>query len=528
MNKTDFFCDAQGNPVFLTGLQCHNSSVGTEELEKTVQAIRLFGGNLLEAPVYWCELEPEKDHYDFEQLQSLLDLVEKEKLYLIPLWFGASKNGMATYAPDYVKKDPLRYKKAVNALGFPVESLAPDCEAVLERDKKAFEKMLEYIAVHDKNHHVIAVQVENEIGLVHTDRDYSKQADILYQAAVPEYLSYVDCGKGREVESGSKNWKECFGRFSAEAFTAWQHALYVKNILEHAEMLLPVPYIMNVSLEINEYEEPGHCYISGGPVSRVLDIWKKTVPEIALYGPDIYLHAERDFRKACERYKKEDNPLFIPESCSTGTGAGLNMMLAAGEYEAVGICCFGAESTIWNGKLIPEAEETASSMRMVSSLAPLLIQFHGMGRIHTILQSEFSQWQYIMTEKYHVTAHFINGMEGRRSYFGSRINLYAKENADYLKRRGKGILIDNGDEFFVAGCGLCLEFLKIPTPEEERAYEYLRSDGASQLHFLCIEEGHFQNGEWICEYTRNGDEAYGGIYVHEGSIVRICLIPEQE
>ena len=74
MNKTDFFCDAQGNPVFLTGLQCHNSSVGTEELEKTVQAIRLFGGNLLEAPVYWCELEPEKDHYDFEQLQSLLDL----------------------------------------------------------------------------------------------------------------------------------------------------------------------------------------------------------------------------------------------------------------------------------------------------------------------------------------------------------------------------------------------------------------------------------------------------------------------
>lgn len=526
MSKTEFFCDAQGNPVFLTGLQCHNSSADTVEMEKTVQAIRLFGGNLLEAPVYWCELEPEEERYDFRQLKSLLDLAERENLYLIPLWFGASKNGMDTYAPAYVKMDPKKYRKAVNALGFPVESLAPDCKAVLERDKKAFEKMLEYIAVHDKNRRVIAVQVENEIGLVHTDRDYSKQAENLYQAEVPGYLRDVDCGNGFAAGTGVKTWKEKFGRFSAEAFTAWQHAVYIKKMLEQAEKLLSVPYIMNISLEINEYEEPGHCYISGGPVSRVLDIWKKTVPEITLFGPDIYLHAERDYRKACERYKREDNPLFIPESCSTGTGAGLNMMLAAGEYEAVGICCFGAESTIWEGKLIPEAEETASSMRMISSISPLLIQFHGTGRIYTILQSEFSQWQYIMAEKYHITVHFTNGMEGKRSYFGSRINLYAKENADQLKRRGKGILIDNGNEFFVAGCGLCLDFLKIPDPDEERAYEFLRSDGASQLHFLSIEEGHFRDGEWVCEYRRNGDEAYGGVYVHEGSIVKICLIPE--
>src|SRR5699024_788162 len=159
-----------------------------------------------------------------------------------------------------------------------------------------------------------------------------------------------------------------------------------------------------------------------------LDIWKKTVPVITLFGPDIYLHAERDYRKACERYKREDNPLVIAESCSTGTGAGLNMVLAAGEYEAVGLGCFGAASTLWEGKLIPEAEETASSMRMISSISPLLIQFHGTGRIYTILQSEFSQWQYIMAEKYHITVHFTNGMEGKRSYFGSRINLYAKEN----------------------------------------------------------------------------------------------------
>lgn len=513
-HEKEFFLNSKGEPVYLTGLQCHNSSVGTAEMEKTIQAIRLFGGNLLEAPVYWCELEPEKDRYDFDQLQGLLDLVNREKLYLIPLWFGASKNGMSTYAPEYVKRDPDTYRMAENALGFAVESLAPDCKATLERDKKAFEQMLAYLAEHDTEKRVIALQVENEMGLVRTDRDYSEAAEALYHAPVPEYLEK----KG--------NWKHAYGRLSAEAFTAWTHARYVKELVENAGALFPVPYIMNISLELNEYEEPGHCYIAGGPVAKVLDIWKKTVPEIHLYGPDIYLQAERDYREACRRYTREDNPLFIPESCITGTGAGLNMMIAAGDYQAIGVCCFGAESAVSEGQLIPDALETASSMRMISSVAPLLIRFHRTGKIHTILQSEFSQWQYILAEKYHVTVHFTNCMEGQRNYFGSRINLFSPEHTAELKRRGKGLLFENGDEFYVVGCGLCIDFRKRPGENEERAYEYLRSDGASTFHFLSIEEGHFEDGEWICEYRRNGDESYGGVYVHEGSIVRIRFNPD--
>ena len=556
--KNDFFRNRNGDPVFLTGLQCHNSSVGTPMMNQTIEAIRLYGGNLLEAPVCWCDVEPEEGVYDMSPVQELLDQAAGADLYLIPLWFGASKNGMYTYAPEYVKNNPAVYRRARDGRGYPVASFSACCEAVLERDRAAFVRVMEYLAEHDTKGSVIAVQVENEVGLAHTDRDYSPESEEEYCRPVPEYLRNIRledayepvnepmrepvhevacepaeeeaaaCNPAREdvpARDSAFTWKSCFGRHSAEAFTAWQHACYIQKLVEAGQEKLDVPYIMNISVEVNEYEEPGHCYISGGPVARVLEIWKRTAPGITLFGPDIYLPAERDYREVCERYAQEDNPLFIPESSIHGTGAGLNMLTAVADYHAIGVCCFGAESAVQDGKLIPEAEETAVSMRAISSLAPLLIRYRNTGRVYAVTQSEFSSWQHVLTEKYHVLARFLNQEKNRRGYFGSRINLYAEENQEHLMRRGRCLIIDAGDgEFFAAGCGVCLEFIRRPEAAEERAYEQIRTDVSSQMRFLSIEEGHFEDGgKWVCEYRRNGDEAYGPVYIHEGSAVRVRL-----
>ena len=51
MNR--FFTDKQGNPLLLTGLQAHNSSTGTDMLDKAIHAVKLYGGNVLETPIYW-------------------------------------------------------------------------------------------------------------------------------------------------------------------------------------------------------------------------------------------------------------------------------------------------------------------------------------------------------------------------------------------------------------------------------------------------------------------------------------------
>ena len=95
-----FFLDKKGAPFFVLGLQSHNSSTGTNMIGKTIHAIKQYGGNTLEAPVYWNRLEPEKDRYDLSLVQSLIDEARAADLRLVILWFAASKNGHPKYAPD--------------------------------------------------------------------------------------------------------------------------------------------------------------------------------------------------------------------------------------------------------------------------------------------------------------------------------------------------------------------------------------------------------------------------------------------
>lgn len=528
--KNDFLYNRRGEPVFVAGLQCHNSSSGTPMIEETIETIKLYGGNLLEAPVYWCEVEKEEGVYDMSLVASLVDKVRDAGLYLIPLWFGASKNGMYTYAPDYIKKNPKKYKRVRDFAGLPVESLSPHCRETLERDKAAFSRVMEFLEEYDKDGCILAVQVENEVGVVWTDRDYSEEAEREYRQPVPEYLRDIqlkDTGIEKLSEIVENSWVKVFGRHANEAFSAWKQAEYIREMVLAGLEKYKIPYIMNVSIEVNLYEEPGSGYVSGGPVSRVLDIWKKTTPEISFFGPDIYLQSERDYKKACEVYAREDNPLFIPESSNAGMGPALWMMYAAAEYGAIGVCCFGAESAVCDGKLLPEAEKVALSMRILSSIAPLLIRYRKTGRVHSIIQTEFSEWQYIKTEDYHIIVRFISNNPKPQHYFGSRIHVNAPGQENYLEERGRGILVDCGNgEFYIAGAGLCLSFVRIPEPDDEIPYAHRTSRVASQLHFLSVEEGHFEGERWISEYQRNGDEAEYQTYVHSGSVVRIKLNQE--
>lgn len=204
-----------------------------------------------------------------------------------------------------------------------------------------------------------------------------------------------------------------------------------------------LPFLMNVSIEINQFEEPAFCYVAGGPVSRVVEIWKRTAPGIRLFGPDIYLSAERDFRKACEAYSGKGFPLFIPESMHGGVGPAMNMLIAAADYEAIGFCCF------------------------------------------------------------------------------------APENRWMMEERGRCVIIDCGDgEFYAAGVGVCLSFLRRPEVQDPIPYAHVSSAVSGQLNFLSVEEGHFEGEKWVCEYKRNGDEANYLLYIHPGTVVRIRLNKE--
>ena len=527
-----FLKDENGKEMLVLGMQAHNSSTGTFMMERTIRAAQLYGANTLEVPVYWYKIETQKDVYDMSQVKELIDQVRENGFKLVILWFATSKNGHPTYAPEYIKTEPETYQVAVGSNGAWVASLSPHCMATLERDRKAFCKMVEFIKEYDAEQRtVIALQIENEMGLANTDRDYSALAQMDYEQPIPEEIRDIrleDDGLEyiSQEEKNRHSWKGHFGRHAAEAFCAWYHGKFIGTIAKAGKEIYDIPMYTNVMVMENGCEEAGFSYSGGAAVSRVLDIWKKAAPALDLLCPDIYNQTKEDYCRICQSYTREDNALFVPESPCMGEANSMNAIRAIADYDAIGVACFGVENVLDNqGNLLKEAETMAITMKTLRALEPLLVKYRGTGRVHGIVQEEFAASKYLKLPDFHVQIKYMSTDKTPFGY-GSAINLSNPENKWNLQIRGRGILIQTGEyEFYMAGAGMAAEFIKRPHPADEQAYIHLSSRWAGQLNFLTVEEGHFEGDNWVVDYERNGDEANFAAYVHGGQVIRIRLNP---
>lgn len=111
-------------------------------------------------------------------------------------------------------------------------------------------------------------------------------------------------------ESGT--WTEVFGDgpLAEEVFQAWHIARYIGRVAAAGKAEYPLPMYANAWLVQHKGQEPGK-YPSGGPVARMMDLWRAAAPSIDLLAPDIYLD---DFKAVCAEYTQNGNPLFIPEA----------------------------------------------------------------------------------------------------------------------------------------------------------------------------------------------------------------------
>ncbi len=520
----DFFRDGHGNPVYIVGVQAHNSSTGTDRMAKAIAAAGHYHANTLEAPVYWCEIEPKQDVYLLDSVRQLVNQAREAKLHLIILWFATSKNGHPNYVPEYIKTAPERYWVAIGPDGAPVASLSPHCNATLERDCLAFAQLMKFLREYDeKLHTVIAVQVENEMGYANTDRDYSAQADADFALPMDERLLAVRLPDADG--DGSPTWRGHFGRYANEAFSSWYHARYIGNIAEAGKQEYPLVCYTNVMVGENGVEETGLSYNGGSAVSRMLDVWKIGAPQLDLIAPDIYNEPKAEYLRIIQSYARPDNALFVPESPFSGEASAINCLLAA-QCAAIGVSIFGAESALHDdGTLREAARPVAISYHMLAALAPLLIRYRATGHIHAFAQDEFATHQYLRLPRYHVDAKFIRGSTGLPR-LGSFINLQAEENRWMLTERGRGLMVQTGeDEFFLCGSGISVYFTRRPDVGDEFSYAHLCSRQSSQLNFLSVEEGHFDGEDWVVDRLRNGDESNFGLYSHNAQVVRIRLNP---
>lgn len=358
-NKTILTVD--GVPFTAIAGEVHNSDYSSlaymEHIWQTADDLNL---NTLLIPMSWDLTEPEEGVFDFSLTQGLIDQARRFGKKIVFLWFGSWKNAECMYAPAWVKRDVKRFRRAqivkgMNKAGrrisptkpvtIPYTTLSYLCRETMEADAKAFSAFMGFLKGYDADQAtVIAVQVENETGMLGAARDVSDEADALFAGPVPaDFAAYMKAHTDTmvpdvrtAVESGSAgSWQETFGDCAEELFSAYYTASYVNFVAEAGKRVFPLPMAVNCWLD-KKNDAPGN-YPSGGPVSRVHEVWDFCAPAIDVYCPDIYVPT---FHEVCSEYTRRGNPLFIPEA-ATHSYCAPRLVYTIGHHHAVCYSPFG-------------------------------------------------------------------------------------------------------------------------------------------------------------------------------------------
>ncbi len=481
------------NPFLILGGELGNSSASSNDYMRPIWSkLKKMNLNTVIAPVYWELMEPAEGKFDFSLLDSLIRNARLYNMKLIILWFGAWKNSMSCYAPAWVKTNTSRFPRALDKNGFPQEILTPFNKNNLEADKKAFVRLMQYIKqVDGLRHTVIAIQVENEIGMLPDARSYDEAANRAFNDPVPkELISYLEKNKAHllpEVKSiwekngykTSGTWEDVFGKdlSTDEIFMAWYYAAFANQLTEAGKAVYKLPMFVNAALN-HPGRKPGE-YPSAGPLPHIMDIWKAGAPAIDILTPDFY---NPDFKHWCDLYTRAGDPLLIPEH-RFEKGIDAKAYFAFGNYNCLGFSPFSIESTNE-----PEKEPIGKTYSILQQLTPLITRHQPSGNVKGFLIEKDSVQNNIPVGDYLVTVHHEYKMGWSPG---------SKENNWPLA--GGLIIAVAPDEFYVAGTGFVMIF-------DSQAIN-------KKAGFISIDEGTFQNGKWIPGRRMNGDQNHQGRHV---------------
>lgn len=363
-----------GNPILILGGELGNSAAtSADDISSVLNKVKEMNLNTVLIPAYWDLMEPEEGVFDFSLTDSVINHAERNDLNVVFLWFGAWKNSMSCYAPEWVKKDTRRFPRARTKEGKPLEILSAFSPEVAKVDLNAFENWYNHILEYDKNGTVIMIQVENEIGMLEDARDHSDIAKVEYEKGVPEELiTYILKNQDslhpfllkKWSTNGKKttgSWKEVFGDdiFTDEIFMAWNYARYVEALASAGKKLASKPLYLNAALN-SRGRLPGE-YPSAGPLAHLKDIWHAGAPSIDFLSPDIY---DTGFEDWVNQYALADNFLFVPE-VRRDLSNPAQAYYIIGHHKALGISPFSIENGDEN-----YANSMAQAYSVINDLSP--------------------------------------------------------------------------------------------------------------------------------------------------------------
>lgn len=125
-----------------------------------------LGFKTVNCQIHWREIEKEKDCYDFSFWDRIYSYLEEYDLNIQLLWCGSDNCGWySDNIPAYVRENTTDYYLKPYLCPDGVErSVVLDYSnpKLLEREKKAIEKLMEHLYEFDINHRTVAFQVMNE------------------------------------------------------------------------------------------------------------------------------------------------------------------------------------------------------------------------------------------------------------------------------------------------------------------------------------------------------------------------------
>ena len=482
----------QGKPFLMLGGELHNSSTSDVAYMQPIwQKMKDKKLNTVIAGVSWELIEKEKGVFNFTLVDSMLQGARAQGLHLILIWFASWKNGGSTYMPSWIKKDVAAYPRVKDSANKTLEILSAFSDVTCKADAAAFKALMQHIRNIDAEEQtVIMVQVENEVGILNSKRDYSDAANKAFTAPIPKILAtYLSTNKEKLTPAlydvwkangftTTGNWETVFGKgaydnmadwkqyfyYTEELFMAYQYATYIGKVAAAGKEAYAIPMFVNAWQKQPDTRYPGK-YPSGGPLPQVLDMYRAAAPAIDMIVPDIYMP---QFKWVCEQYHAMGNPLLIPETRGGALGAA-RAFYAFGAHDAMCFSPFGID-----GDYLVD-EELTKSYEVLHQLKDIILQNQGKGTMAGILIDTAQQVQQLTLGGY---------------------NIEAKLQTWPVKSGIAGAIIINTapDEFLVAGKGMEIFFIPA-TP--------------GKLPLAAIDfadEGTYVNGKWVAGRRLNGDE----------------------
>lgn len=519
-----------GEPTVLLGGQLHNStSSSSDHVADALLLARDLHCNMVIAPTYWELLEPAEGSFDFGHVDTLLAEARSQELRLVLLWFGSFKNAASTYAPRWVRADHVRFPRAErSATGVqgafspganPAPVLSVFSPSLRDADARAFAALMQHLAEVDQQHTVIMVQVENESGLLHDARDRCDLAEAAWAETVPlPLIEQIASGASdlrpelralweRQGCRRTGTWSQVFGSDwqAEEVFMAWHFAAFAEHLTQAGKAQKQLPMYANAWLGPQPGMEQAGAWPSGGPATRVLDVWKAAAPSLDLLAPDIYID---DAAGVCHIYHRDDNPLFIPESrYVTGT-----MFLAVGEHRALGFSVFGLDDAARGNQL-------SSAYALLAPYAGELARAQADGRVHGVVLDPGEAERAVDFGNVQITAVDTRELLSK-AFIDAGVNVRLESPAPtpetdgghmpaFSDTRSIALLVQvAADEFIVVGKGLSFRFVM---------------DGTA-LELDRVEEGSMAAGSWSRGRVLNGDERLHVLPMDEIGMTRVRVL----